>query len=222
MRANEFTLCKPLIVAGIGTEVGKTIVSAILVKALDADYWKPVQCGEDHPSDKSTVTSLVDSTTLICHAEAYSFKAPLSPHKAAKLENREIDLSHIKLPNTRNPIIIECAGGLFVPYADHLLQIDVMQTLNCPWILVSRHYLGSINHTLMSIEILRSRHCKLAGIIFNGTDTFGAEEIIVKQTNVPILGHLSEEPLIHCKNQSKSIINRYSNEWKPQLSTIYN
>lgn len=211
-----------IIVAGIGPDVGKTITSAILVKALTADYWKPVQCGNLEASDTMTIRSLVDTPQLICHEEAYTFRDALSPHIAAEHENKVIREEKLRLPVTTKPLVIECAGGLMVPLNDHLIQIEAMKKYDCVWILVSRHYLGCINHTLMSIELLKRYRCRLAGIIFNGNDSFGAEEAIMKRTNAPVIGRLSHEPQILNPTHSQTIINRYAEQWKAQLQHSLN
>lgn len=138
-----------IIVAGIGTGVGKTVVSAIITTLFKGDYWKPIQSGEVD-ADSQVIAKLL-SLECTVHPPAYSFKAPLSPHHAARLENQTIDPDKIIPPNTNRPLVIEMAGGIFVPLRDNLLSIDLFKSWNASWILVSKHYLGSINHTLLTI-----------------------------------------------------------------------
>jgi len=145
---------KRYFVTGIGTEVGKTIASAIITQALKADYWKPVQAGELDNSDRMKAEALIDNDRSKFHTEAYRLNQPMSPHAAAERDGVEIDISSIKMPNTNNHLVIEGAGGLLVPLNKKDTILDLIEALNCEIILVSRHYLGSINHTLMSIEIL--------------------------------------------------------------------
>lgn len=183
---------KTFFVSGIGTDVGKSICAAILTEALQADYWKPVQSGDLHYSDTNKVQELISNPQSVFHKETYRLNTPASPHYAAKLDGVKIELSHFETPKTANTLIIEGAGGLFVPLNDEKLLIDLMQHLNFPVILVSRNYLGSINHTLMSIEVLQQRNIPIAGIIFNGKTTPSTENYIKQYTQVPVLGQIPE------------------------------
>lgn len=169
---------KPLFVTGIGTGIGKTIVSAVLVESLQADYWKPVQSGDLDNSDTLYVQSLVSNTNTVFHPEAYRLTQPFSPHKSAALDGIEIDPSTIIAPQTENTLIIEGAGGLMVPLNRTFLMIDLIQQLDAEVILVVKHYLGSINHTLLSLEALRSRNIPVKALIFNGEPNESSEEVI--------------------------------------------
>lgn len=200
---------KKYFVTGIGTDVGKTIISAILVEALKADYFKPIQCGDLHDSDTLKVRSFVSNSTSIFHPESYALKEPASPHYSAELENVTIDLSKIRLPETQNNLIVEGAGGLMVPINQKELIIDLIQELDIEVILVSRNYLGSINHTLLSIEALKKRGIKLKGIIFNDTPNAPTEDIILKYTGVQFLGRVQPE-----KNWDKALIRTYAKQFE--------
>src|SRR5690606_25618839 len=145
-------------VTGIHTGTGKTVASAILCKALAADYWKPIQAGDTHQTDSDNVRSLVDDSSFIIHPEAYLLPYPLSPDISARKAGITINLDNINIPHTRNNLVIEGAGGLMVPLNDKHLLIDLISKLEAEVILVSRHYLGSINHTLLSIEALINRN----------------------------------------------------------------
>lgn len=173
-----------IFVTGIGTDVGKTIVSAILTEVLEADYWKPVQAGNLDDSDTNTVRKLVANSRSYFHPEAYRLLAPMSPHAAARLENRELDLNKISMPETANTLVIEGAGGLMVPLNDKLLVLDLVAKLNCPVVVVSRNYLGSINHTLLTLEVLKHRNIPVAGIVFNGRPNPATEDFILNYTGV--------------------------------------
>ncbi|MGI4805649.1 MAG: dethiobiotin synthase [Janthinobacterium lividum] len=172
---------KPLFVTGIGTGVGKTHVSAHLVESLQADYWKPVQSGDLEASDTMKVRSLVKNAKSVFHLETYRLTQPFSPHKSAELDGLVIDLQHFVLPKTQNQLIIEGAGGLMVPLNDEFLMIDLIKQLQAEVVLVAMHYLGSINHTLLSIEVLKSRNLPINRVVFNGIKEVYSESLIKKQ-----------------------------------------
>jgi dethiobiotin synthetase len=179
---------KPLFVTGIGTGIGKTLISAILVEKLQADYWKPVQAGELDSSDTIKVRQLINNSTSVFHPETYRLTQPYSPHKSAELDGITIDEQTIIPPQTNNRLIIEGAGGLMVPLNDHFLMIDLVKQFNAEVILVSQNYLGSINHTLLSIEALKQRNIPIKGIIFNGEANPSTEDYILAYTQIPLLG----------------------------------
>jgi dethiobiotin synthetase len=172
---------RPIFVTGIGTGVGKTIVSAILVEKLNADYWKPIQAGDLEQSDTLMVKQLVTNPISYFYPEAYRLTQPYSPHKAAALDGIVIDPEKIVLPETDNQLIIEGAGGLMVPLNDSFLMIDLIKKLDAEVVLVSRNYLGSINHTLLSVEALKSRDIPLKAIVFNGDTDEWSENIVVSK-----------------------------------------
>jgi dethiobiotin synthetase len=177
-------------VAGIGTGVGKTLVSAILAEALQADYWKPVQTGTIVSTDKDEVEMLVSNSVTKAFDNALDFLHPYSPHYAAAIEGRSIELSQIKIPTTNNRLVVEGAGGLLVPLNSNHLMIDLVKEMAIPVVLVAKHYLGSINHTLLSVESLKQRGIPLAGIVFNGDKFADNEEIIITHTKVPVIGKI--------------------------------
>jgi len=181
---------QPFFVSGIGTGIGKTFISALLAEALRADYWKPVQAGYAEGTDKETVHSLISNRQTVIHPEVYRLKMPASPHIAAREENILIDPEQIgrqlQTMDPDRPLIIEGAGGLLVPLNDSEMLIDLVKKLDAKLILVSRNYLGSINHSLMSAEICRYRQLPVAGWIFN--DQFmDYEGEIVRWTGIPSL-----------------------------------
>jgi len=158
-----------IIVAGTDTNVGKTIVSSLLVKKLDAHYWKPVQCGDlDTGGDSATVKKLSGIKANRIIPEAYRLKMPASPNQAAATEGITIDKENLKLPNHEGALVVELAGGLMVPLRDDWLQIDQVKVWNLPVVLVARSGLGTLNHTLLSIEALENRNIKVATLILNG------------------------------------------------------
>ena len=177
-------------VSGIGTEVGKTIVSAILAEALKADYWKPIQAGDLEQSDSIKVRDLLSNESTQIHTESYQLKLPISPHAASEKEQVAIELSAMPLPNTSRPLIVEGAGGLLVPINKKECIIDLIDSLKLEVILVSKHYLGSINHTLLSIEALNARDIPIKGIIFNGQPNYDTESIILSKSDLKLIGRI--------------------------------
>lgn len=180
-------------VTAIGTNSGKTIVSAILVQAFQADYWKPIQSGvEDRDAD--TVNSLLLNDFSVIHPEKYWLKKPASPHEAAKSEGIEIDLSDLNIPDTDgNNIVIEGAGGLMVPLNDKDTIVDLIAKLDVEVVLVSNYYLGSINHTLLSIACLKAHNINIKGIVFNGEKNEASKAIILSKTGLPCLLEIKQE-----------------------------
>jgi dethiobiotin synthetase len=182
-----------ILVCGIGTDVGKTLVSAILVQALGAHFWKPIQAGNLEASDSHRVKELVEWT--VCYPETYRLRHALSPHLGAELEGIEIQKHMFKVPTPPCPLIIEAVGGVMVPLRQDLLFIDLLMEWECEWVIVSRHYVGSINHTLLTLEVLQRRQVNLRGIIFNGPDQPSNEKLILDYAKAPCIGHLYPEPV---------------------------
>lgn len=174
-------------VSAIGTDSGKTLVSAILVNALKAVYWKPIQCG--FPKDSDTIKELTNGQSHIL-PDGRVFKTPASPHFAARKEDQYIHVSEFKLPNHNGPMIVEGAGGLMVPINDNETMAELILQLQLPLVLVINHYLGSLNHSLLTLEVINVKKIPLAGIVFNGVDFQDAEPIILKRTNAPVLFRL--------------------------------
>lgn len=193
-------------ITGIGTNIGKTLVSAILTEALEADYWKPIQAGDLGNSDSLKVKNLITNTKSKIHPETYRLNNAMSPHAAAKLDNITIDLDKIYLPKTKNNLIIEGAGGLMVPLNEHELVIDLIKRLNVEVILVSQNYLGSINHSLLSLETLKVRKLKIKGIIFNGKPNLETENYILNYSGVKCIGRIDEHKTIN-----KELVLSYKN-----------
>jgi dethiobiotin synthetase len=179
-------------VTGIDTDSGKTLVSAILCEALGYDYWKPIQAGL--PKDSDTVRQLTSNVTI--HPEAYSLKTPASPHAAAKIDGIALALDNISLPTSTNSLIIEGAGGCLVPLNDKEFVIDLAPKLNAKIILVADLYLGSINHTLLTVNLIQSRNYPVAGLIFNGESNPESERIILHHSKYPCLLHVAKEQSI--------------------------
>lgn len=172
---------KPLFVTGIGTNVGKTIVSAVLCQQMNCDYWKPVQAGDLTHTDSMVVEQLISNTQTKIHQEAFRLQLAASPHQSAKEEGLEIFPEDLQIPTHYNTLLIEGAGGLFVPLSPAYLMIDLIQQVDAEVVLVARDYLGCINHTLLSIHALRSQHIPLKHVVFNGTFNPATAEAIVSR-----------------------------------------
>lgn len=171
-----------LFVTGIGTEIGKTVCSAILTQHFKADYWKPIQSGDLHNTDSMKIQDWVGGE-VVCHPETYRLKLAASPHQSAAEEGKQIRVDDFQLPETSNSLIVEGAGGLMVPVSDDELMIDLIEKLRLPVALVVRNYLGCINHTLLSIMVLKERGLLLEYLILNGQFPPDTERIIVNYTN---------------------------------------
>ncbi len=184
---------KRYFVTGIDTNIGKTVVSAILTEALQADYFKPIQAGDLEKGDSKTVQALLSNSKSKIWPENFALKAAMSPHAAAELEEITIQAKDISLPESDNHLIVEGAGGLMVPINNEETYLDIMQTLGLEVILVSKNYLGSINHTLMTIRHLQQANIPIKGIIFNGDIQMSSEKVILEMTGIPYLGRVLNE-----------------------------
>ncbi|MEJ0028965.1 MAG: dethiobiotin synthase [Bacteroidota bacterium] len=197
---------KNIFVTAIGTDSGKTMVSAILCEALRAAYWKPIQAG--YPRDTETVMELAPGVK--CFPEKYLLNTPASPHAAAKIDGVNISVHDFQLPGSELTII-EGAGGCMVPINDNEFVIDIAKHLDCEIILVSNLYLGSINHTLLTLQLLKNLPVK--GIIFNGVPNAESERIILHHAKLPCLLRIEQEDRI-----DKERVSHYAKEllknWK--------
>lgn len=207
-------MARKYFITGIGTEVGKTVVAAIVTQALKADYWKPVQAGDLDNSDTHKLRRLVKNEETVFHDNSYALNTPMSPHAAAKIDGVKIKVSNIKPPNIEKDLVIEGAGGLLVPLNDKETILDLISQ-DYIVILVSRHYLGSINHTLLSIEALKKRGIEKIGIIFSGNENSSTEDIIRKMSNVDIIGRIEEEPYF-----DEMVVNEYAEKFRKKLCEI--
>ena len=206
---------RPIFVTGIGTEVGKTIVSAILVEALRADYWKPIQAGDLDETDTDRVRKLVTNKVSYFHPETVRLRTPVSPHAAAKLERRKIDLDMFELPPATHgiPLVIEGAGGVLVPLDEDHSMVNLIEKLRCETVVVSKNYLGSINHTLLTVEALQRRGIDIFGLVFNGEDNPDTESLILSKTGVVSLGHVQWETTM-----TSELVRRYADKFATALA----
>ena len=202
-----------IFVTGISTEVGKTIASAIITEALKADYWKPIQAGDLDHSDSHKVANLISNSKTKIHKSSYELQTPMSPHAAADIDGIRIDTRNIVVPKTNNHLVIEGAGGLLVPLNDNDTILDIIMP-NYKVIVVSRHYLGSINHTLLTVNWLKQKGYKVS-LLFSGDEHPTTEKIILSKTGVPLLGRIDEE-----RTFDKAIIQKYAERLRPVLQSL--
>ncbi|MFD2916769.1 dethiobiotin synthase [Psychroserpens luteus] len=200
-------------ITGISTEVGKTIASAIITESLEADYWKPIQAGELDNCDTKKVQRLISNTNSKFHENSYALNTPMSPHAAADIDHITIELKNIKPPKTKNHLVIEGAGGLLVPINTKNTILDLIKP-NYKVIVVSRHYLGSINHTLLTLNLLKEKGFDVA-LIFSGNEHKTTEDIITKMTNVKVIGRIEEEPYF-----DKNVVLEYAEKFKDHLKSL--
>lgn len=179
-----------IVVSGTDTGIGKTVFAAGLTALLDGIYWKPVQSGVEEESDSEIVDRLAGLSPERVLPEIWRLKEPLSPHRAAELDGVEIDAEALALPMTGLPVIIEGAGGLMVPVNRRTLYIDVFARWAVPVVLCARTELGTINHTLLSIEALRRRSVPLLGVAFIGDEMTDTQSTIAEMGKVRVLGRL--------------------------------
>ena len=203
-----------LFITGIGTDVGKTVASAIVTEALEADYWKPIQAGDLNNSDSHKVKAQISNAKSVFHTNAYALNTPASPHYAAAVDNITIDLKQIKEPKTTNHLVIEGAGGVLAPLNETDCVIDLIQK-EYKVIVVSRHYLGSINHTLLTFEALKSRGIAIAGIIFSGDENQATESIILTKTRAKMIGRIDNEPYF-----DQNVTRYYADQFRENLLSL--
>lgn len=179
-----------IVVTGTDTGIGKTVFSAALAGALDGFYWKPIQSGLDEETDSQTVMKLSGLSADRVLGEAYRLQTPASPHLAAEIDGVTIDHQNLKIPETERPLVVEGAGGLLVPLTRSITYIDLMARWRAPVVLCARTTLGTINHSLLSIEALRARGVAMLGIAFIGEENVESERIITEMGKVRRLGRL--------------------------------
>ena len=212
----KYFLMIKVVVAGIGTGVGKTLIATILAEALEADYWKPVQAGNLECSDADFVRLNISNSRTICHPEVYRLSAPMSPHAAAEKDGITVDLQRLTIPQTKNHLIIEPPGGIMVPLNHKELNIDLVRQWRLPVILVSRNYLGSINHTLLTARVLKDYAVEVPGIIFNGEPNPATEAIILNHTGFSCIGKISQE-----QELDRKTVTKYADQLKEKLNSLF-
>lgn len=203
-----------IFITGIGTDVGKTVVAAIVTEALKADYWKPVQAGDLEFSDTDRVRSWVSNHQSVFHSNSYALKTPISPHASAGIDGTRIESGKIHPPPTSNDLVIEGAGGLLVPLNEKETVLDLIGD-DYKILVVSKNYLGSINHTLLTLEVLRAHGKQVSGVIFNGQEVPTSERIIETLGEIPVLGRLDWEEQVDA-----SVVSKYAKQFKSKLENL--
>lgn len=206
---------KAIAIAGIHTNIGKTIASAVIAEAIGADYWKPVQAGKDE-RDAELLKKLLTNGQDRVYNEAVVLSQPLSPHTAAEIDNVEVDYKKFAWPKTDKMLLVETAGGLLSPMSADATMADFIAYYNLPVILVSLNYLGSINHTLLTIEVLRSRGITVKGLIMNGLENESSENFITAYSDMPIIARI---PYIN--DISNDGVRRCAMQLKPLLLPLF-
>ncbi len=206
---------KQFFITAIDTDIGKTIVSAILTEALKANYWKPVQAGNLDNTDTHRVRQLVNNKKSYFHSEGWRLPYPMSPHASAEKAGINIVPEQLHPPDQNGPLIIEGAGGIMVPLTRQYLLLHLMKKWQYPVIIVVSHYLGSINHTLLSIELLRKHQVPVAGLIYNGPPHPSSESAIKAHTQTSIIGRVP--PL---SNINISTINRVAKKFRTLIEHV--
>ena len=193
-----------LVVCGTDTDVGKTIVSAWLVQGLKATYWKPVQSGLEGGGDRERVRLLLNLPSERLLPEVYAFTQPVSPHWAAELDQQPLDPERLKLPESSGHLVVETAGGVMVPLTRSWLQIDQLKQWNLPIVLVARSGLGTLNHTLLTLEALRLRNLKVLGLILNGPPHADNPDTLEQLGGVPVLAQLPPLQELNAQHLAKA------------------
>ena len=201
---------KGLFVTGLDTGIGKTVASAVLLRALNGEYWKPIQCGDLDNSDTDTVKRFVPRVHV--HRERFRLKEPQSPHRAAEAEQKNISLNDFEWPSPSGFLIVEGAGGVLVPLNDKDHIIDLAVKFQLPVVVVARHYLGGLNHALLTVEELKRRELEIMGFIFGGNRDDHAERFLKRRTGLPVLLHMDQ-----AERLDRFVIEKYALEfkWKP-------
>ncbi len=209
---------KPIFITGTGTGVGKTLVASILVEALQADYWKPVQAGFSEDTDSLLVRRMISNNTSVIHPELYKLQMPASPHIAAREEHKKISIKHIAdhFPNTKNTLVIEGAGGLMVPLNAKKFVVDLIKKLQARVIIISKNELGSINHSLLTAYVLQKEKIDVAGWIFND-DYLNYEHEIEDWSGFPIMASVP-----HINVVSKESIKFEADKMNSRLQIVLN
>ena len=179
-----------LFITGTDTGVGKTLLSSILVAALNRKYWKPVQTGACEGTDRETVVKWAEIPVENTYPESYVFDPPVSPHLAAKDQGTTIDFQRIRRPASPDPIVIEGAGGVFVPVNDNAFMLDLMRHLGGPVVVAARTALGTINHTLLTVFAIRRASLALRGVVMIGKENIENRHAIERYGDVPVIGSI--------------------------------
>lgn len=199
-----------IFVTGTDTEIGKTVVSAMLVQGLGASYWKPIQAGLEEETDTEFVRRTTDLTDSHIKPERYRLNTPMSPHASAEIDDVSIDMTDFELPDYETDhLVVEGAGGLLVPFNDEDMIIDLISYLELPVVLVARSTLGTLNHTFLSLEALRSRDIPILGVVLNGPRHKSNYETIEEYGNINILAEIENIDEINASSLSQTFEDKF-------------
>ena len=207
------------VICGTDTDIGKTLISSFFVRGLNSFYWKPIQSGIESEIDSQAVARIAKVNKAKIIKEAYIFREPVSPHWAAEIDQKVINFQLLNLPNVNGSLIVETAGGLMVPITRNYLQIDQIKKWGIPVIIVCKSGLGTLNHTLLSIEALKKRKIKILGLIINGNKHLDNPKTLSEFTGLPII---AEFPFIDKINSNNLDILWKELNIKNKLITILN
>ena len=207
------------VICGTDTDIGKTLISSFFVRGLNSYYWKPIQSGLESETDSQAIERLSKINKEKIIKEAYIFTKPVSPHWAAEIDKKKINFKLLNIPNVNDSLIIETAGGLMVPITRNYLQIDQIRKWDLPVILVCKSSLGTINHTLLSIEALEKRNIKIIGLVINGEKHLDNPNTLTKFSGLPII---AEFPYIQNINSNNLDILWKELNIKNKLITLIN
>ena len=188
------------VICGTDTDIGKTLISSFFVRGLNAFYWKPIQSGIETSTDSQTLEKLARINKAKIINEAYVFTKPLSPHWAAEIDQKTIDFNFLQLPKVNDPLIVETAGGLMVPLTRNFLQIDQIKKWDLPVILVCKSSLGTLNHTLLSIEALQKRNINILGLVVNGEKHLDNPKTLFEFSRIPVIAEFPYLPKVDSNN----------------------
>jgi len=192
---------KNLFITGTDTAVGKTVISAMLMAGLNATYWKPIQSGLEEETDASWIQRVTQLPSKQFLPESYRLSAPLSPHASSQLDGIRIDMDQMRLPNNKRRLIIEGAGGVLVPINEKDFIVDLIKQLNIPVLIVAPNRLGTINHTLLTIKLIRDYKLQIFGIVLNGEPNKINKQAIEKYGKIPVVAEIP-----HIKNITSSTL----------------
>lgn len=203
-------------IVGIHTDIGKTATAAVMTEALQADYWKPVQAGDLDNSDSIKVSRLISNQKSVIHPEAVRLQMAASPHTAAAAEDLNYDLRDFSVPQTENTLLIETAGGVFSPVDQQRTVIDFVTHFKLPVVLVTKNYLGSINHTLLCLEALQKRDVPLMALIVSGERNISSEDFIQQYSKVRHILYIQQMAVMDPDTVQKTAAN-FKMQWNNKM-----
>lgn len=205
-------MSRKISILGIHTDIGKTVASAVMTEALQADYWKPVQAGDLNNSDSIKIKKWISNSRSVVHDEAIRLHMAASPHTAARQENRQYDFREFRVPQTNNTLLIETAGGIYSPIDDRHTMLDMVEYFQWEAVLITKNYLGSINHTLLCLEAIKRRNIDILALVVNGERNESSENFIQNYANIEKFIYVPELKEAHQETIRQAAAN-FQKEW---------